>query len=82
MTGIITPNFLFYAASNNWAKLVLMRKVTIIKDNEKLVTEEFAIGFAGNHKWRVTRGNEVLSKGHDDRQSAEKWLADNKKDLT
>ena len=74
--------FFVLAASTNWAKLVLIREVTLIKDNEKTVTEGFSVAFAGAHKWRVTRGEEVLSKGHDDKDSATKWLAENIKDLT
>ena len=73
--------FFVLAASSNWVKLVLMREVTLIKDNEKTVTEGFTVAFAGAHKWRVTRGDEVLSKGHDDKEAASKWLADNLKDL-
>lgn len=74
--------FFVLAASSNWAKLVLIREVTIIKDNEKIVMDGFQIGFGGAHKWRVTRGEEVLSKGHDDKDSATKWLAENMKELT
>ena len=73
--------FFVLAASTNWAKLVLLRKVTIIKDHENTVTEGFTVGFAGKHKWRVTRGDEILSKGHDDKESASKWLVDHMKDL-
>ena len=73
--------FFVLAASSNWVKLVLMREVTLIKDNEKTVTEGFTVAFAGAHKLRVTRGDEVLSKGHDDKEAASKWLADNLKDL-
>ena len=74
--------FFVLAASSNWAKLVLLREVTIIKDNEQIVSEDFMVAFAGAHKWRVTRGDEVLSKGHDDKDSATKWLAENMKELT
>jgi len=74
--------FFVLAASSNWAKLVLLREVTIIEDNEKIETEGFMIAFAGAHKWRVTRGEEILSKGHDDKDSATKWLAENMKELT
>jgi hypothetical protein len=74
--------FFVLAASSNWAKMVLLREVTIIKDNEKTETEGFSIGWAGKHKWRVTRGNEILSKGHDDKDSATKWLAENMAQLT
>lgn len=74
--------FFVLAASSNWAKLVLLREETLIKDSGKSVDGEFAIGFAGPHKWRVTRGKEVLSKGHDDKESATKWLADNMGTLT
>jgi len=73
--------FFVLAASTNWAKLVLIREVTLIKDNEKTVLDGFSVAFAGAHKWRVTRGDEVLSKGHDDKDSASKWLAENMKDL-
>jgi len=73
--------FFVLAASTNWAKLILLREVTLIEDNEKTVTDGFSIGFGGAHKWRVTRGDEILSKGHDDKDSAAKWLADNLKDL-
>jgi len=74
--------FFVLAASSNWAKLVLLREITLIKDNETSVTEGFSIGFAGNHKWRVTRGKEVLSKGHEDKEAATSWLNKNMKDLT
>lgn len=73
--------FFVLAASTNWAKLVLLRETTLIKDNEKSVTDGFSIGFAGPHKWRVTRGQEVLSKGHDDKDAAARWLSDHLKDL-
>ena len=68
--------FFVLAASTNWAKLVLLREITLIKDNEKSVTDGFSIGFAGPHKWRVTRGEEILSKGHDDKDSAARWLTE------
>ncbi len=73
--------FFVLAASTNWAKLVLLREKTIIKDNDRTVTDGFSVAFAGAHKWRVTRGSEILSKDHDDKASASKWLADNMKDL-
>ena len=50
--------------------------MTLIKDNEKTESNGFSIGFAGPHKWRVTQGSEVLSKGHDDKDAAAKWLAE------
>ncbi len=68
--------FFVLAASTNWAKLILLRETTLIKDHEKSVTDGFSIGFAGPHKWRVTRGTEILSKDHDDKDSAAKWLAE------
>ncbi len=73
--------FFVLAASTNWAKVVLLREKTLIEDNEKTETEGYLIGFAGAHKWRVTRGAEVISKGHDDKDAAAKWLAENLKDL-
>ena len=73
--------FFVLAASTNWAKLVLLREVTLIKDNDKSVTGEFSVAFAGAHKWRITRGKEVLKHGFDDKDSAAKWLADNLKEL-
>lgn len=73
--------FFVLAASTNWAKLILLREVTLIKDNEKTVTDGFEIGFAGPHKWRVTMGSDVISKGHDDKDSAAKWLAEHLKDI-
>jgi len=73
--------FFVLAASTNWAKLVLLREVTIIKNNDKTVTDGFTVAFAGAHKWRVTRGDEILSKDHDDKASASKWLAENMQDL-
>ena len=73
--------FFVLAASTNWVKLVLMREVIIIKDNDKTVTDGFTVAFAGAHKWRVTRGKEILSKDHDDKASASAWLAENMKDL-
>ena len=73
--------FFVLAASTNWAKLILLREIPLIKDNEEVQTDGFAVKFAGAHKWRVTRGKEILSKGHDDKDSAAKWLADNLKDL-
>jgi len=69
------------AASKNWAKLVLMREVTLIKDNDKTVSEGFTVEFAGNHKWRVREGSSVISKGHDDKDAASKWLAEHMKDI-
>ena len=42
--------FFVLAASTNWAKLVLLREVTLIKDNEKTESNGFSIGFAGPHK--------------------------------
>tara|TARA_Y100000310_G_C20483146_1_gene715658 strand:+ start:505 stop:921 length:417 start_codon:yes stop_codon:yes gene_type:complete len=74
--------FFVLAASNNWAKLVLLRKETLIKDHEKTVNEGFTVEFAGNHKWRVKQGDEILSKGHDDKDAASKWLAEKMKELT
>lgn len=73
--------FFVLGASANWAKLVLLREVTIIKDNESTVEEGFKVAFAGKHKWRVTQGTEILSKDHDDKASAEQWLKDHKKEM-
>lgn len=76
--------FFVLAASKNWAKVVLMRECTIIEDSEDSPAEkedEFAIGFAGAHKWRVTQGDEILSKDHDDKESAEAWLKEHKKEI-
>ena len=74
--------FFVLAASSNWAKVILLRHEVLIKDNETTMTDGFSIGFAGAHKWRVTRGDEILSKGHDDKTAASKWLADHMKELT
>ena len=71
--------FFVLAAATNWAKVVLLREETLIKDNETSVTDGYSIGFAGPHKWRVTMGSDVLSKGHDDRGSAAKWLEEHLK---
>jgi hypothetical protein len=73
--------FFVLAASTNWAKLVLLREVVLIKDHEKTVTDGFSVGFAGPHKWRVTQGSEVLSKGHDDKDAAANWLANHLKEI-
>jgi len=74
--------FFVLAASTNWVKLVLMREVELVKDNETTATEGFVVEFAGNHRWRVRQGDEILTKGHDDKPAATKWLTEHMKDLT
>jgi hypothetical protein len=73
--------FFVLAASSNWAKLVLLREITLIKDNNPMEKEGFIVKFAGQHKWRVEKDGEVLSKNHDDQKSAAAWLANHIKDM-
>ena len=73
--------FFVVAASSNWVKLKLLREITLIKDNDTTRSGDFVIKFAGRHKWRVERGSEILSKDHDDKELAEKWLEENKSNL-
>lgn len=74
--------FFVLAASTNWAKLILIRKVTLIKDNAPIEKAGYIVKFAGKHKWRVEKDGEILSKNHDDQKSAAAWLADHIKDMT
>jgi len=69
-------------ASTNWAKVVLLREVTLIKGNQPIEKEGYIVKFAGAHKWRVEKDGEVLSKDHDDQKSAAAWLANHIKDMT
>ena len=73
--------FFVLGAAANWAKVILLRKVVLIKDNESTVEEGFKVAFAGKHKWRVTQGSEILSKDHDDKVSAENWLEEHRKEM-
>lgn len=74
--------FFVLAASTNWAKLILLREVTLIKDNKPIEKEGYIVKFAGKHKWRVEKDGEILSKNHDDQKSAASWLANHIKDMT
>jgi hypothetical protein len=70
------------AASKNWAKVVLMREVILIEDSEDdKPVDGFVVEFKGKDKWRVLQGNEILSKDHDDKKAAEKWLLAHKKEV-
>ena len=74
--------FFVLAAATNWAKLVLIREVTLIKDNKAVEKDGYIVKFAGRHRWRVEKGGEILSKNHDDQKSAAAWLANHIKDMT
>jgi len=69
-------------ASKNWAKVVLLRNITLYKDNEKEVGTEFVIDFGGPHKWRVrTTTGDVLVKDLETKEAASIWLEKHKKDM-
>ena len=71
------------AASTNWAKVILLRKVDLIEKNETNVeTSGCIVKWAGPHdKWRITRGTEVISKGHEDESLAYAWLTEHLKTI-
>ena len=69
------------ASAKNWAKVKLMRYVELIEDNDDSVEEGFDVKWAGRAKWRVLRGQDVLSEGHDTKPQAMGWLAEHKKDI-
>ena len=71
--------FFVLAASTNWIKVKLLRKVVLIEDNDNSTVAGYNIQFAGAHKWRIRMGDEVLSKGHDDKEAATNWLMDHMK---
>jgi hypothetical protein len=74
--------FFIMAASTNWAKVILMRKVDLVKDNEDSEVSGFIVKWAGpNDKWRVQNGNDVISKGHEDKETASQWLAEHLKSI-
>lgn len=73
--------FFVLAASDNWAKLVLLRETTLIKDDVETSTEGPIVKWGGRDKWRVIDGSEVLSKGHDDKDAANAWLKEHKKEI-
>jgi len=74
--------FFVLAASTNWAKVILLRKVDLIKDNQSIEKEGYIVKFAGQHRWRVEKDGSILSKDHDDQKSAAAWLANHIKDMT
>jgi hypothetical protein len=69
-------------ASSNWAKVILLRKHVLIEDNKRIEKEGYIVKFAGQHKWRVEKDGQILSKGHDDQKSAAAWLSNHIKDMT
>ncbi len=73
--------FFVLAASTNWAKVVLLRKKVLIENNKAVEKEGYIVKFAGQHRWRVEKDGEVLSKNHDDQKAAAAWLADHIKDM-
>lgn len=73
--------FIVLGASTNWAKLVLLRKIVLIKDNEKSTIEGYTIGWTKQEKWRVTQGSEILTKNHDDKKAATAWLTEHMKNV-
>lgn len=74
--------FFVLAASSNWVKLVKLRNVQLIKGNKPMEKDGYVVKFAGQHKWRVEKDGEILSKNHDDQKSAAEWLTNHIKDMT
>lgn len=68
-------------ASKNWAKVVELRTVVIIKDAKNESDGTYIVEFANEDKWRVTKNNEVLAKDFDDKESAKEWLKEHKKEI-
>lgn len=73
--------FFVLGSSTNWVKVVLLRKRDLVKDNNPIEKDGFVVKFAGQHKWRVEKDGQVLSKMHDDQASAAKWLSNHLKDM-
>jgi hypothetical protein len=69
--------FFVMACASNWAKVKLLRIVTLIEENDATEIDGYTIKWAGPHdKFRVLAGNEVISKGHADKESAMQALND------
>lgn len=67
--------FFVMAASINWAKVILLRKVDLIGKDDDTEVSGFSVEWAGpTDKWRVKNGLEVISKGHQDKEAASQAL--------
>jgi hypothetical protein len=72
--------FIVIACASNWAKIKLLRSVVLIEDNDKTEIDGYTIKWAGpRDRFRVMAGDEIISKGHGDKESAMQALNDHMK---
>lgn len=69
------------ASANNWAKVVPLRHEILVEDNDDSQVDGYVVQYAGGHQWRVKQGDEILTKGHEDKASASNWLINHMKEI-
>jgi len=71
--------FIVLGRDRLWAKVVLISYVVVYDKDEVPADEGYIVSFVPSQKWRVVKGNDVLTKDHDDKQSALVWLKEHRK---
>ena len=76
-TGEWILDLIVIAVGRNWAKVHLVNKIELASEDDSPVATKHKVEWKGpQHKWAVIRlaDNEMISKGHGDKNEAALWL--------